>query len=81
MFEAKSKLSTADADQLSVTDSSISRGYVKVCEPLSKVVGDVVVGDVRVGDVRVGDVVVGGLVESPSNPVSYTCRPHELPQN
>ena len=45
------------------------------------VVGDVVVGDVVVGDVVVGDFVVGGVVESPSNPVSYTCRPHELPQN
>ena len=41
----------------------------------------VVVGDVVVGDVVVGDFVVGGVVESPSNPVSYTCRPHELPQN
>ena len=41
----------------------------------------VVVGDVVVGDVVVGDFVVGGVVESPSNRVSYTCRPHELPQN
>ena len=45
------------------------------------VVGDVVVGDVVVSDVLVGDVVVGGVVESSSNPVSYICRRHELPQN
>ena len=44
-------------------------------------VGEVVFVDVLVGDVVVGDVFVGGVVESPRNPVSYTCRRHELPQN
>ena len=44
-------------------------------------VGEVVFVDVLVDDVVVGDVFVGGVVESPRNPVSYTCRRHELPQN
>ena len=37
--------------------------------------------EVVLGAVVVGDVVVGGVVESSRNPVSYTRRRHELPQN
>ena len=45
------------------------------------VVSDVIVDDVVASDVVVGDVVVGDVIESLRNPVSYTCRRHELPQN